>query len=225
MRHRAALRPGEVPGRDILSRHPQQIVNTQPATSAAHYIAPLMELDRIGPGDRYHTRLLGPPDLKALQALFERSADYFQIATGADPAGDEAPRAFVAGPPHKSVNDKRVVGVFAEDGHLVGVLDALTDFPSVGEWTVGMLLLEPAERGRGLGRAVLRAFETWASALGAARCRTALVAHHAAGLRFLEGEGYQRRSTLEDYNAGARRAQVVFLEKSLGKGVPGDAVP
>ena len=174
-----------------------------------------MELDHVGPGDRYHTRLLGPPDLKALQALFERAADYFQIATGADPAADEAPRAFVAGPPSKSVNDKRVVGVFAEAGTLVGVLDALTDFPSAGEWTIGMLLLEPGVRGQGLGAAVLRAFEAWAAAQGARSCRTALVAHHATGLRFLEREGYRPLSSLENYDAGARRAKVVFLEKAV----------
>jgi GNAT superfamily N-acetyltransferase len=194
-------------GGDNLFRQSQRTLNNT-------YIPP-MELDRFGPGDRYHTRLLGPPDLKHLQALFERGADYFQIATGADPARDEAPRAFVAGPPSKSVNDKRVVGVFSQEGALVGVLDALTDFPAPGEWTIGMLLLEPAERGHGLGGALLRAFEGWAASQGAAKCRTALVAHHAAGLAFLEYQGYSRLSSLEDYDAGARRARIIFLEKNL----------
>jgi GNAT superfamily N-acetyltransferase len=174
-----------------------------------------MEIDRLGPGDRYHTRLLGPPDLKALQALFERSADYFQIATGADPAADEAPRAFVAGPPHKSVKDKRVIGVFTNGQDLVGVLDALTDFPAEGTWTMGMLLLDPAHRGHSLGEGLLAAYERWAASQGARTSRTALVAHHASGLAFLARSGYRRLSTVGDYDAGARRATIIFLEKTL----------
>lgn len=174
-----------------------------------------MKKDHLGPEGRYHTRLLAPPDLRALQGLFERAADYFQIVTGAPPARDEAPRAFVAGPPSKAVNDKRVVGVFDADDTLVGVLDALTDFPAQGQWTIGMLLLDPLHRGMGLGRAILQAFEAWAGASGARQLRTALVAHHAAGLHFLEAAGFSPRETLPDYDAGARRAQVIFLEKSL----------
>ena len=172
-----------------------------------------MRIDRLGPGGAYHTRLLTPEDLRDLQALFERAADYFEIATGRPPAQDEAPRAFVGGPPNKSVNDKRTIGVFSQDGALVGVLDAVTDWPGQGAWTMGMLLLDPASRGRGLGTALLAAYEHWAASEGARRLQTAVVWHHERGLRFLEDAGYQRENTLPDYDAGSRRATVVFLSK------------
>jgi RimJ/RimL family protein N-acetyltransferase len=172
-----------------------------------------MQVDRLGPDGAYHTRLLTPEDLRDLQALFVRAADYFEIATGRPPAADEAPRAFVAGPPTKSVHDKRVIGIFSRAGDLVGVLDALTDWPAEGVWTLGMLLLDPAVRGAGLGTAVLAAYEGWARSEGARRFRTAVVAHHEPGLRFLERAAFQRENTLPDYDAGARRATVVFLTK------------
>ena len=150
-----------------------------------------MQIPSLGPGGRYHTRLLGPPDLRALQALFERGEDYFAIATGQRPAPDEAPRAFVAGPPTKAVDDKRIIGIFA--GHeLVGVLDAITDWPAERAWTMGMLLLDPRHRGQGLGAAVLAAYEAWAASEGATQLQTAVVTHHAPGVRFLERHGYQR---------------------------------
>jgi GNAT superfamily N-acetyltransferase len=180
-----------------------------------------MELTDFGPEQAYATRLLAPPDLRALQALFERGHDYFELVTGAPPAADEAPRAFVAGPPQKSVNDKRVIGIFTADETLVGVLDALTDWPESGEWTMGMLLLDPAHRRRGLGRATLAAYEHWAAAEGAQRVRTAVVAQHAEGIAFLEDAGYERVSTLENYDAGGARPTVFFFAKDLPRGEKG----
>ena len=175
-----------------------------------------MQRDDLIPGGAYRTRLLTPADLDRLQALFERAADYFRIATGQPPAPDEARRAFVAGPPTKSVNDKRVIGLFDGAGTLAGVLDAITDWPSSGTWTMGMLLLDPAARGTGVGGRLLRAYEEWAAGEGARMFRTALVADHAAGRRFLERAGYQPESTLPDYDAGGRRASVLFFTRAAG---------
>ncbi len=157
----------------------------------------------------FHTRLLRPPDLRALQGLFERAGDYFELVTGQPPGRDEAERAFVAGPPQKSVNDKRVIGFFTDADVLVGVLDAITDWPEPGCWSMGGLILDPAFRARGLGRAVLAAYEQWAAGEGAERFRTALVAQHDRGIRFLERAGYRRVS---GGDTGAPPT-VVFLEK------------
>ena len=175
-----------------------------------------MKRNSLTPGDGYHTRLLTPADLDQLQSLFERAADYFRIATGHPPGPDEARRAFVAGPPTKSVNDKRVIGLFDRTGAIIGVLDAITDWPATGTWTMGMLLLDPVKRGAGVGRALLRAYEEWAAAEGARSFRTAVVAHHDTGRRFLERAGYQPESSLPDYDAGGRRATVLFFARSAG---------
>ena len=168
------------------------------------------------PGDpdaRYHTRRLAPPDLPILQRLFERAADYFVVTTGAPPAPDEAERAFVGGPPSKAVSEKQTIGVFDREATLVGVLDAIPDFPADGVCTIGLLLLDPVVRGLGIGTAVLAAFEADMARLGARQFRTAVVAQHAPGLRFLERAGYRAVSRVAGYEAAASRPTVVFLEK------------
>jgi GNAT superfamily N-acetyltransferase len=174
-----------------------------------------MQVAKFGPGQAYHTRLLTPADLSALQSLFERASDYFEIATGQRPAPDEAQRAFVGGPPAKSVNEKRTIGVFGADDGLVGMLDAIPDWPADGTWTMGMLLLEPAVRSRGLGGTILQSYERWGQGQGARVFRTAIVAHHEPGIRFLERSGYRRESALPDYNAGGRKATVLFFAKPI----------
>lgn len=148
-------------------------------------------MDGILPGHAPHrTRRLGPPDIPALQRLFERAADYFEVATGAPPGPDEGERAFVGGPPTKSVSDKQTIGLFDGDDGLVGVLDAIPDFPAPHVCTIGLLLVEPRSRGRGLARALLAAFETWMTGAGTRRFRTAIVARHMAGDAFLRRTGY-----------------------------------
>lgn len=175
-----------------------------------------MELARFGPNAAYQTRLLKPSDLRDLQTLLERAADYFLITTGSAPASDEAERAFVGGPPTKSVEDKRTIGVFTTDNEMVGVLDAIVGWPKEGEWSMGMLLLDPAHRGAGLGSAVLDAYEEWATREGARRFQTAVVSQHGPGIGFLERAGYRRTSVLEDSSGGGRSAAIVFFEKVAG---------
>jgi GNAT superfamily N-acetyltransferase len=169
----------------------------------------------LGPDGSYRARLLTPADLGELQSLFERGTDYFEVATGAPPAKDEAVRAFVAGPPAKRVDEKRTIGVFDARGELVGVLDAITDWPDSGVWTVGMLLLDPEHRGRGLGIDTLTAFESWAASQGARELQTAIVSTHVPGRRFLVARGYVNQSTIDDVDAGFQRASIVFYSKSV----------
>ena len=173
-----------------------------------------MQRKNLGPNGEYFTRLLHPPDIRAAQAMFERAADYFEVATGARPGRDEATRAFVAGPPSKSVDDKRILGVFDRHNELIGILDALVDFPAVGDWTMGMLLLDPEHRGAGLGTVVLEAYEDWAVGQGAQRFHTAVVSRHKRGVRFLEDRGYRRQGDLQEHDAGAGGETVTFFAKN-----------
>ncbi len=175
-----------------------------------------MVIDQLGPDGRYTTRLLEPPDLRALQALFERSTDYFELVTGAPPRRDEAAQAYVAGPPTKQVHDKRIIGVFGSEQALVGVIDALTDWPHPATWSMGILLIDPAHRRQGLGTAALHAYEQWAKTCGARKLRTAVVAHHDSGIRFLERAGYRLDGQLEKYEHVAQQPTVLFLSKDLG---------
>jgi len=41
------------------------------------------------------------------------------------------------------------------------------DYQIISEWTIGLLLLEPKERGRGLGTVIHEALVKWAKSLGA----------------------------------------------------------
>jgi GNAT superfamily N-acetyltransferase len=65
------------------------------------------------------------------------------------------------------LSQKVLIGLFRPGEDLVGVIDAFRDHPAPGDWWLGLLLLEPRERGQGLGRSVYHQFEAWAAAQGA----------------------------------------------------------
>jgi hypothetical protein len=56
---------------------------------------------------------------------------------------------------------KFLIGIFARPEELSGVLDVIRDYPTQGEWWLGVLMLEPARRGEGLCEGVCRAVEQW----------------------------------------------------------------
>lgn len=107
----------------------------------------------------YAVRPLRPQDLPDLQALIERSADYTWMLTGGPPGPADAEELFSDRPPDAGPEDKILLGVRAANNKLVGVLDAIRNYPQPDSWFLGLLMIEPAHRGHGLGRAIYQALK------------------------------------------------------------------
>lgn len=126
-----------------------------------------------------------------LQELYESCRSYFELVTGAPPGPDEADALLEALPRGKAREDKFVIGFFDAPGHLIGVLDAIRDYPQRGEWYVGLLLLGPASRGRGLGERVYRRLEDWVRAEGGRALHLIVQQSNPDALRFWERMGFE----------------------------------
>lgn len=104
-------------------------------------------------GDPVALREPGPGDEAALLALFEECEDWFVAATGLPSAPGDVQSLFYALPEGAAPQDK-VVLLVEWAGSVAGVVDAVRDHPEPGAVAVGMFLLAPGARRRGLGRAV-----------------------------------------------------------------------
>jgi GNAT superfamily N-acetyltransferase len=113
-----------------------------------------------------HAATLGPRDAPLVQDLLERCADFQALVEGKPPRADEGARLLRDLPPRY---DERWMVGFArgEDAPLVGLLDVIGGYPARDAWWVGLLLVTPDERGRGVGAVAYRAFEGWARTRGA----------------------------------------------------------
>ena len=134
-------------------------------------------------------RELAREDLPELQALFERCGDYFALHEGRPPAPDEAEADWDLMPAGKPREEKQAFGLYAPG--LVAVVDVLRDWRRPGTWTIALLLLDPAVRGRGAGTQIVEAVDAWAAAAGADTLRVVVKLVNPGALAFWQALGFR----------------------------------
>jgi GNAT superfamily N-acetyltransferase len=124
-----------------------------------------------------------------LQELLERCADFEVMVTGSPPDVNAAADLLVEVPPDHPLRDKLVIGVWTDQG-LTAVIDLLRDFPDPHAWYLGLLLVAPEARGRGLGAAVVAALRLWVAAQGGWTLRLIVQEQNPAARRFWIQQGF-----------------------------------
>lgn len=99
---------------------------------------------------------------------------------------------FTVLPPNKSYGDKFVLGVFTFDNKLVGIVDIVRDFPAAYEWMLGLMIIDPDERCKGIGKIVHKALSQWAINLGAKSFRIGVIQENYKGIKFWSSLGYKK---------------------------------
>jgi GNAT superfamily N-acetyltransferase len=149
------------------------------------------------PGDvafstpRLRAAQLDSIDGRALQALLERSRDFFELVYGHPPGPAEAQSLFVGLPEGKGYEDKFLLGLYNDAWTLVGLIDAIRDYVEPGRWALGLLLIDPSRRSAGLGREAYEGFERWAAGLGARLVRIGVQRQNEAARRFWDRTGFE----------------------------------
>src|SRR5262249_18419633 len=105
----------------------------------------------------FHVVLLDESRIDLLQDLYARCSDFIRLVTGHAPRPTDARDLLRDLPPGKSSEDKYVLGFTQNSGLLVGVLDVVQGYPDPVTWYIGLLMLDPQERGQGLGEKIYKA--------------------------------------------------------------------
>lgn len=140
--------------------------------------------------ENYIVKRLGMEDEKSLQQLCEKCVDYYKVVEGRNPPPDAGYEILTRLPPDKECSDKFVLGVFNQNYELVGVIDMVKDYPDRGEWIIGLLMIQPEERTKGLGRKIHDGLIQWASNSGANKLRIGVVEDNHNAYRFWRKLGY-----------------------------------
>lgn len=133
-----------------------------------------------------------PAEARApLQALIERCADFIALVEGRAVEPDQAGELLDALPAGHSFADKHVLGYYVDrPDELVGVADVLRGYPGASDWWIGMLLFDPAWRGRGLGERAAAELHDWFRREGAAASWLCVQEQNPGALRFWQRLGY-----------------------------------
>lgn len=156
-----------------------------------------------------------PASQAAVQALHERSADYVLRIWGLPPDPESGRDFFTRLPPGRSHDHKHCFGVF--DGErMVGCIDLVRGWPDEATAVIGLLLLEPAARGQGVGRLAFDAIEAQARAWPEIRwLRAVVVESNDVARSFWEHLGFRANGQTRPHEAGTVKTTAVVLMKAL----------
>ncbi|MNY20851.1 putative acetyltransferase [compost metagenome] len=162
----------------------------------------------------FRTIRLSLADAPRLQPLLEACEDYFLMITGEGAGPQEAESELASLPPGKTLDEKFFIGLQKPEGNLVGVLDVVKDYPEPGIWYLGLLLLHPRERAKGLGASLHAQLCENLREHGGRAIRLGVLEQNEKALRFWERMGY-RELERKPFKAGSLPHTVRVLQRGL----------
>ena len=133
-------------------------------------------------------------DLDRITDLFARAGDYIQLESGKSPNPDFVHDTLTGIPDGADIFLR---GFERPDKTLAGFASNLRHYPEHGHWYMGLLLLDPAERGRGLGRIAAQNIIDAARADGAPCIRIAVLDQNHKGRAFWDRMGYRPERSVQ----------------------------
>ncbi len=139
----------------------------------------------------YLIKQLVSEDESDLQKLSERCNDYYQIVEGIEPTKNAAHEILYELPPNKEMKDKFVLGVYDSHANLIAVIDIIKGYKTEKEWMIGLMMIDPNERGKGLGRELHHFLIDWVSDYQAETFRIGVVEDNRNAFNFWSKLGYK----------------------------------
>ncbi|AWK52980.1 N-acetyltransferase [Clostridium beijerinckii] len=170
-------------------------------------------MENINLMNGYKIKILYKNNHKIVEELCEKCSDYYVLHDGILPSKEDIVEIFTTIPPNKNYKDKFVLGIYKIDDELVGIIDIVKDYPIDGEWMLGLMLIEPQERGTGLGKIVHEALVEWAINLGAKSFRIGVIEDNQKGANFWSALGYKKiKEVTMDFAEKKHRVNVMTLQ-------------
>jgi len=168
----------------------------------------------------YSVRRLSDSDSAELQTLFERCSDYVHIYSGAPPRPTEGEEELRALPPGKELRDKFSFGLYNPQQQLVAYIDLMRNYPAEHEWWIGLLMVDPLARRRGLGHQVYGASAQWVRDLRGHRIWIGVLEENADAERFWRRLGFEEvRREAHKTESGKLHTMVVLRHDLSGCGI------
>ena len=144
--------------------------------------------------------VLNERNVPELQELLVKCSDYLTFQDGEPVKKDAANDLLVSKPDNVSIKDKIVFGIYKNDDHsLVGVIDIIMRYAGPYTLSLGLLVLEPRSRGKGIGETANELVEDWARSNNFSRIRLGVLFDNEKGLRFWHRVGYKETGEVKPY--------------------------
>lgn len=138
----------------------------------------------------FTAQALGDCDLPSLQRLCARSSEFYSLI--GDGLALESAAAEILGPLDEpyAKGTKHVFGLL-ESGQVFAVADLLQGYPTSSDWVIGLLLVGPARRRKGIGGELARVIIDWIAENGGTVVRLVVQKQNLGALAFWKRVGFQ----------------------------------
>lgn len=136
-------------------------------------------------------RLAWPADVARLQHLLERCSDYYELHEGWPTPADAGQYELIPVPPGLMQEDLFVFALQDSGGVLHAMVQLLRNYPQRRTWWIGLLVVAPELRGRGIGSVLLRHASEAAAAERATAIRLAVSVHNPRAESFWAAAGFR----------------------------------
>jgi RimJ/RimL family protein N-acetyltransferase len=144
--------------------------------------------------------ILNERNIPELQELLIKCSDFLTFQDGEPVKKDAANDLLMSKPETVSNSDKIVFGVYESQDHsLVGVIDIIMNYAGPTTISLGLLVIEPQSRGKGIGEKAHELVEDWACRNNFSRIRLGVLFGNDKGLRFWHRVGYKETGEVKPY--------------------------
>ena len=150
-------------------------------------------------------------DAARLQRLYERCNDYHIAHEGTPTRATAGEEELTSLPPGRGADDKFSFGIESPGGALIGYLELFRDYPAQGDWWIGLLMLDPEVRRRGLGSEIFRSASAWTAENGARTIMLAVLATDESAQTFWMRQGFHEVKRRAYASQASKREHTVIV--------------
>ena len=132
---------------------------------------------------------LDASDVADVTTFCRQCSAFFALVADHSPPAETARYLLESRPPGVELTHKHLIG-FERGGEVIAIVDLLKGYPGEADWYVGLLIISPDERARGLGTAVWNAVEAWIRSEGGRHVRLIVQEQNPEAARFWRSVGF-----------------------------------
>jgi GNAT superfamily N-acetyltransferase len=163
---------------------------------------------------------LSVDDEERIQQFLVECSDYQMLESGQPVQPGDAHAYLFDLPPNKTMDDKFTFAI-EKDTRIIALLDVLRDYKAKDNWWIGLLLISPSLRGKGLGRQIIDYIIQNLTRDGVREIQLAVLEENEAGLLFWQKMGFQQTEFVYGRRHGLKIHNLLVMSCPLGKPVRG----
>jgi ribosomal protein S18 acetylase RimI-like enzyme len=155
-------------------------------------------------------------DVENIQKFLETCSDYSILENGRPPQAGDSIKLMTEVPPNKPFEDKFLFAI-ENKNTIAAILDVLLGYPGENILWIGLLLIHPDMRGKGLGRKIIQSLTEVLKRTEFTEIQLGVLKENQAGYKFWQNIGFQQIDLKPARQFGHKTHTVIVMAMPVKK--------